>query len=108
MAEAPERGEVYWYEFESPDKRRPVVVVSRNRANAVLRHVHVVPVTTADRRYVPTAVELDAGEPVAGFVMADGLQLISKASLHEPGGRLSAEAMRQIGRALLITLDIEV
>ena len=50
--------------LRSTDKRRPVVVVSRDRANAALRQVHIVPVTTVERRHLPTAVELGDHECV--------------------------------------------
>ena len=84
------------------------MVVSSSRANEVLRQVHVVPITTADRRRVPTAVELfEEDRPVVGFAMADSVQMIDQAYLGEPIGELSERAMRAVGYALMFAFDLE-
>ena len=40
------RGEVRWYQFAPPDKRRPVVVLTRDSVISYLGEVTVAPVTT--------------------------------------------------------------
>jgi mRNA interferase MazF len=49
MARVMSRGEVWTYRFKDPDKRRPVLVLSRNEAIDVLTTVLVAPVTATIR-----------------------------------------------------------
>jgi mRNA interferase MazF len=46
MAREVARGEIWMYNFASPDKRRPVLVISREDAIRVLSTVMVAPVTS--------------------------------------------------------------
>jgi mRNA interferase MazF len=43
------RGEVRWYEFQPPDKRRPVLILTRDLVIGYLNEVTVVPITTTIR-----------------------------------------------------------
>lgn len=43
------RGEIRWYTFRSPDKRRPVLILARDEVAEVLNEVVVVPVTRTVR-----------------------------------------------------------
>jgi len=43
------RGEIWLYEFKPPDKRRPVVVLSRAEVIPLLRTVMVAPITSTIR-----------------------------------------------------------
>ena len=52
------RGDVRLYRFAPPDKKRPVVVLTRNSAVAYLSTVTVAPVTSA-MRGVPSEVVLN-------------------------------------------------
>lgn len=74
------QGDVWWAEAE--DKRRPVLVVTRTEALAVLSWVVVAPVTRTARG-IPT--EIDVGEsvglPAQGVASFDNLQPIRKAFL---------------------------
>ncbi len=51
------RGEIRWYTFRLPDKRRPVMILTRNEVIGNLNELIVVPVTSpaildeTDRRY---------------------------------------------------------
>ena len=40
------RGEVRWYQFSRPDKKRPVVILTRDSALEFLCEVTVAPITT--------------------------------------------------------------
>ncbi|MDE3035942.1 MAG: type II toxin-antitoxin system PemK/MazF family toxin, partial [Nitrospirota bacterium] len=51
------RGEVRWYKFSHPDKRRPVVILTRDSALAFLGEVTVAPVTGTIRD-IPSEVPL--------------------------------------------------
>ena len=52
------RGEVYWFTFESPNKRRPVLVLTRDSALGFLQSIVVAPITT-NIRNIPSEVYLD-------------------------------------------------
>ncbi|HEV8577504.1 MAG TPA: type II toxin-antitoxin system PemK/MazF family toxin [Thermoanaerobaculia bacterium] len=90
---------------------RPVIVVSRDAINDASPVVVVVPCTTlkGERRIYPSQVLL---RPPEGGLRADSIALgeqvraIAKTRLRSRRGTLSPEAMRQIDRALLITLDL--
>ena len=58
MASRITRGDVRLYQFAPPDKRRPVVVLTRDSAIAYLSTVTVAPITSAIRG-VPSEVVLD-------------------------------------------------
>ena len=51
------RGEVRWYQFSRPDKKRPVVILTRDSALEFLGEVTVAPITTTIRD-IPTEVLL--------------------------------------------------
>ncbi len=40
------QGDVYWYTFRAPDKRRPVLILTRNSAIPFLTGITVAPLTT--------------------------------------------------------------
>ena len=43
------QGDVYWYTFRSPDKRRPVLILTRTSAIPYLTGITVAPITTTIR-----------------------------------------------------------
>ena len=49
MATRIERGDVRLYEFAAPDKKRPVVVLTRRGALSYLSRITVAPITSAIR-----------------------------------------------------------
>ena len=51
------RGEVRWYTFQAPDKRRPVLVLTRDSAVGFLNALTVAPITTTVRN-IPSEVFL--------------------------------------------------
>ena len=103
MAEGLSRGDVWSCEFKSPDKRRPVVVLSREGAIAVLDTVLVAPVTSKVRG-LPTEVRVgvDEGLKNESAVNLDHVQTVRKDRLRRYLGRLGADRMRSVCRALSI------
>lgn len=95
----PRQGEVWWAEAE--DKRRPVLVVTRNEAIPVLRRFVVAPVTRTVRA-IPTEVALgaDEGLPVDCAASFDNLQPIKRPSLTQRIGSLSPTRRHEICAAL--------
>lgn len=104
MTSTPTQGEIWWAEAE--DKRRPVLVVTRTDAVAVLTWIIVAPVTRTIRQ-IPTEVLLGAShgldvECVASF---DNLQPIRRAFLTVRVGELGLEQLDEICRALRALAD---
>lgn len=96
---APAQGEVWWAEAE--DKRRPVLIVTRNEAIAVLRRLVVAPVTRTVRG-IPTEVELgeDEGLPVSCAASFDNLQPVNRHLLTQRVGGLPATRRDELCHAL--------
>ena len=44
------RGDIRWYKFLPPDKRQPVLILTRDSVLQYLREVTVAPITPADSR----------------------------------------------------------
>ncbi|MEO0461331.1 MAG: type II toxin-antitoxin system PemK/MazF family toxin [Myxococcota bacterium] len=100
------RGEIWWAEV---DKRRPVVLVSRDEAYAVRSNVTVAPVTTTIRGFaVEVAVGKREGLPKRGVINCDALVTISKAVLSERAGALSKAKREQLDTALAFALGLEI
>lgn len=75
------RGEVRWYSLKAPEKRRPMVVLTRESALKFLGEVTIAPITTTGRD-IPSEVYLNEsdGMPMACAVNLDHIQTVS-----EPG-----------------------
>lgn len=89
MVTLPAQGEIWW--AESEDKRRPVLVVTRDEAIPVLSGIVVAPVTRTVR-HIPTEVLLGEAEGLRVECAAsfDNLQRIRRSALVARVGRLGA------------------
>ncbi|HEX7956260.1 MAG TPA: type II toxin-antitoxin system PemK/MazF family toxin [Pyrinomonadaceae bacterium] len=103
------QGDVYWYTFRAPDKRRPVLILTRNSVIPFLTAVTVAPLTTTIRG-IPSEVLLTSdadGDPADCVVSADNLQTIRKAGLGTYVTRLSLERMREVRVAIEFALGFD-
>ncbi|MDX2150310.1 MAG: type II toxin-antitoxin system PemK/MazF family toxin [Bryobacteraceae bacterium] len=105
MAGGITRGDVRLYEFAPPDKRRPVVVLTRDSAISYLSNVTVAPITSAIRG-VPSEVVIDEtdGMKVACAVNLHNLVTVSKARLGKRVARLNSVRLDQICAGLRFSL----
>ena len=99
------RGEVRWYRFAAPDKRRPVVILTRDSVLEYLSEVTVAPVTSTVRD-IPSeaALSRDDGLPRDCAVNLDHVQTVPKSKLGPLIAVLPAEKIREIRAALLFAL----
>lgn len=97
------RGDIWLFEFKAPDKRRPVLVLSRQDAIAVLRTVIVAPITSTIYG-IPSEVVLGTAHGLKGTSAAnfDHVQLVDRARLCKYIGRAGSEKMRRACAALAI------
>ena len=103
-----QRGEIRWYRFREPDKKRPVLVLTRRSALEVLGDVTVAPVTTTIRD-IPSEVVLSAadGMPRDCAVNFDHVQTVPKARLGSLIATLSTDRLLEVRRALLFALGLD-
>lgn len=73
------RGEIRQYRFPDPDKRRPVVILTRDSVLEYLGEVMIAPITRTIRD-IPSEVVLgpDDGMPDDCAINVDHLQTVSK------------------------------
>jgi mRNA interferase MazF len=98
-----DRGDVWLHRFAAPDKRRPIVVISRQDAIAVLSTVLVAPITSTIRG-LPSEVALDVDDGLKGpcAVNLDHVQTVRKADLQRHIVTLRPARMAEICRALSV------
>ena len=99
------RGEVRWYVFPRPDKKRPVLILTRDSALEFLGEVTVAPITTVIRD-IPSEVLLTKmdGMPRDCAVNFDHLQTVSKGKIGSLIATLSSSKMQQMRSGLLFAL----
>lgn len=103
MAERLNRGEIWLLELPRPDKRRPVLVLSRPSLIPLLHTVTVAAVTST-LRGSPTEVELGVPEGLkqTSCVNLCNLFTVQKDELRTFVGAVSREKMKEVCRALAI------
>ena len=102
------RGDVCWYTFRAPDKKRPVLVLTRNSAIAVLNSVTIAPITSTIRN-IPTEVILtrDDGLPNTCAANFDNIQTVPKSNVGDRIARLTARRMREAAAAVSFALGFD-
>ena len=102
------RGDVCWYTFKSPDKKRPVLILTRDSAIAVLNSVTVAPITSTIRS-IPTEVILtkDDGMPDTCAANFDNLQTVPKSNIGDRVVRLTPRKMREARVAVSFALGFD-
>ena len=103
------QGEIYWYTFRAPDKRRPVPLLTRSSALTFLTGITVAPLTTTIRG-IPSEVLLTPDEDglLADCVVnTDHIQTIQKATLGAFITQLSQERMREVRAAIEFSLGFD-
>lgn len=108
MAREVRRGEIWRYRFKSPDKLRPVVVMSRPEVIGLLHTVMAAPITSTVRG-APSEVLVGIAEGLKheSAVNLDHVQTVEKARLVGYVGSLGPEKMRAVCRALAIAVGCE-
>lgn len=95
------QGDVYWIRFRKPDKRRPVLILTRNSIISELNSVTVSSITTTIRD-VESQVWLNENDGVREqcAVNLDNIQTVSKDKLGSYITHLSDERMREVFEAI--------
>lgn len=102
------RGDVYWHAFQAPDKRRPVLILTRNSAIPFLHSVTVAPITSTVRG-MPSEVLLTPEDGMRHTCAAnfDNIQTVPKQKLGERITGLSARKLAEVAAAAAFALGLD-
>ena len=102
------QGDICLHTFKSPDKRRPVLILTRTSAVPDLNWVTVAPITTTMRN-IPTEVWLDESDGVSEecAVNLDNIQTVQKEKLGKVIAHLSAEKIMEVREAIEFAFDFK-
>ena len=108
MARELSRGEIWSYRFGAPDKKRPVLILSRQEVIGLLHTVMVAPITSTIRG-APSEIPVGEGEGLKhpSAVNLDHVQTVEKARLVGFLGHAGEATMRQVCRALAIAVGCD-
>jgi mRNA interferase MazF len=97
------RGEIRWYTFRLPDKRRPVLILARNEVIERLNEIIVVPVTRTIRGLMTEVVLTpDDGMPVVCALNFDHVSLTQRDRIGSVLCSLPEPRWPEVQRALMI------
>jgi mRNA interferase MazF len=102
------RGDVCWYTFKAPDKKRPVLILTRESAISVLNSVTIAPITSTIRS-IPTELLLTEqdGVPHACAANFDNLQTVPKSNIGDRITRLTSRRMKEAAAAVSFALGLD-
>ena len=97
------RGELRWYMFRLPDKRRPVLILTRNEVIDHLNEIIVVPVTRTIRGLTTEVVLTpEDGMPVVCALNFDHISLAQRDRIGSVLCSLAEPRWPEVQRALMI------
>ena len=101
------RGEIRWYKFARPDKKRPVLILTRDSVLEYLGEVTIAPITSTVRD-IPSEVFLskDDGMLRDCAINCDHLQTVSKDKIGALIISLPRSVMVAVGRAIRFALAV--
>ena len=100
-------GEIRWYNFVKPDKKRPVLILTRDSVIEYLGEVTIAPVTTTIRN-IPSEVFLSKVDGMSRncAINCDHLQTVSKKKIGSLITSLNYKKLLEVGKAIQFALDI--
>jgi mRNA interferase MazF len=102
------RGEIRWYTFRTPDKRRPVLLLTRDSVLEQLNEVIVAPVTRTIRGLsTEVVVTSEDGMPVSSAINFDHVALAQRDRLGSIICILPEARWPEVKEALLIACGFE-
>ncbi|MCY7345843.1 MAG: type II toxin-antitoxin system PemK/MazF family toxin [Pyrinomonadaceae bacterium] len=103
------QGDVCYYTFKAPDKRRPALILTRTNLIPKVNAVTVAPITTTFRD-ADTHVALDANDGMKEECVVDlaSIQTVAKEKIGSIITHLSPERMKEVKLAIEFTLGLEL
>ena len=101
-------GEICWYRFARPDKRRPVLILTRDSAIPYLSDITIAPITSTIRG-IPSEVLLTQmdGMPRECAINLDHMQTVPKSKIGSAITAVSSDRLKEVRQALLFALNLE-
>jgi mRNA interferase MazF len=101
------RGDIRWFRFASPDKRRPVLVLGRPDTLASLSQIPVVPISTQVRG-LPWEVALgpEDGLPSPCVLKPEWIRIVERPYLGPLIAQLREERLPAVRDALIAVLGL--
>lgn len=101
------RGEIRWYTFKSPDKKRPVLILTRDSTITYLSEITVAPITSTIRE-IPSEVFLsrDDGMSRDCAINCDHIQTVAKAKIGTILTTLPEQKMKLVRDAIKFALNL--
>ena len=101
------RGEIRWYKFKAPDKKRPVLILTRDSILEYLGEVTVAPITTTVRD-IPSEVFLSKQDGMKNdcAINFDHIQTVSKGKIGSLITTLSADKLESVSEAIQFVLNL--
>ena len=102
------RGDVRWYTFRAPDKRRPVLILTRDSALRYLTGITIAPITSTIRG-IPSEVVLTTADGLMNecAINCDNVQTVPKENLGAFITRLSPAKMQAVQFAIHFALGLD-
>jgi mRNA interferase MazF len=100
-------GDIRWYKFVRPDKKRPVLILTRDSVLEYLNEVTIAPITSTVRN-IPSEVFLSKADGMLRdcAVNCDHLQTVPKGKIGPLITSLLPAKMVDVGQAICFALDI--
>ena len=101
------RGEIRWYKFKAPDKKRPVLILTRDSILEYLGEVTVAPITTTVRD-IPSEVFLSKQDGMIKecAINLDHIQTVSKGKIGSLITTLSPDKLEHVSNAIQFALNL--
>ena len=102
------RGEIRWYTFALPDKRHPVLILTRDEVIDHLNEIIVVPITRTIRGLATEVVlTLDDGMPLVSALNFDHIALAQRQRFGALLCSLPEQRWPEVRHALMIACGFE-
>lgn len=103
------QGDIRWYTFKAPDKKRPVLVLTRSDVIDYLGEITVAPITTTIRD-IPSEVALSTedGMPKDCAINFDHIQTVQKGKLGALITTLPQNKMQFVKQAVVFAFGLEL
>jgi len=100
-------GDIRWYKFVRPDKKRPVLILTRDSVLEYLNEVTIAPITSTVRN-IPSEVFLTKADGMLRdcAVNCDHLQTVPRGKIGPLITSLLPAKMVDVGQAIHFALDI--
>lgn len=101
------RGEIRWFRFDAPDKRRPVLLLGPSEILDGLSQIPVVPISTTARD-LPWEVLLtpEDGVPSVSYLKPEWIRSVEKSLLGPRISKIRADRWPEITKAVLLALGL--